>query len=133
MLEILHPALPDCEACQKYQYNFEERKFERNEGTKAYRKRVTPCPCRTPKGCPKGTPENPRTLWKSNRKAYEFYLECEATGNFPDDAYVRWLARVIREVKQEAQSILSQRDDFSLFKVLTHVASSRHRPDSQKR
>lgn len=137
MLEILHPALPDCETCQKYQYDFEKGQIER-AANGAYRERVLLCPCRTKKGCPKGTPEAPRTLWKNNRQAYEFYLECEAVGHFPDDPYVRWIARVIRETKQRAEKILARREqeatsELSLFKVLSHVAATRHPPNAPKR
>lgn len=130
MLEVLHPRLPDCDLCQKYQWNPEEGQFERAENG-AFRKRLPEIkpPCRTKKGCPKGTPEAPRTLWKNNRKAYEFYLECEAVGNFPDDPYVRRIARLIREVLNEAQEAKrKESSELSLFKVLLTNAA-RNRPN----
>ena len=55
-------------------------------------------PCRydsTP--CPKGTPENPKSLSARNRKVLDHYRECEATGQFPNDAIVRQNAAIIRE------------------------------------
>ena len=54
-----------------------------------------PAPCRLPKGCPKGTPEKPKTLSAKNRKAYQHYQACKATGNFPDDAMVSQNAGLI--------------------------------------
>ncbi len=33
----------------------------------------------------------------ANRVALRFYLECKATGSFPDDAIVRWYSGIIRD------------------------------------
>lgn len=47
--------------------------------------------------CPRGTPENPKTLSRKNQLAYRHYLECQAVGDFPDDPIVRRNAEIIRE------------------------------------
>lgn len=48
--------------------------------------------------CPKGSPENPKTLSPENELCYEHFLECQAVGQFPDDSVVRRNAKVIVEV-----------------------------------
>lgn len=56
-------------------------------------------PCRYPHTpCPKGTPENPKTLSALNEKVLEHYRQCAATGHFPDDPIVKKNAGLIRQV-----------------------------------
>jgi hypothetical protein len=50
------------------------------------------------RGCPKGSPEEPKTLTDENDLCYEHYRECVAVGEFPDDSVVRRNAAVIRGV-----------------------------------
>lgn len=77
--------------------------------------------CRTEKGCPKGTPENQRSLWPENEDCYEHYQECVAVNQFPDDPLVRQNARIIRDV---LDTIKRQRDlDFQA--VLIEIVSYR--------
>jgi hypothetical protein len=85
-----------CTECQKWWY--------REDGTLARRTPAGPplprlehavIPCRTV-GCPKGTPEAPRTLDAANRLAYQHFLRCDAIGRFPDDALVARNATLIR-------------------------------------
>lgn len=84
-----------------------------------YRERDASSPpeCRTPKGCPKGTPEKSKALSSSNQLAYQHYLECKATGQWPDDAIVRRNAAVIREVEDYAER-LQKRLEFEQMKQL---------------
>lgn len=61
-----------------------------------------PPPCRpyrgrTFRGCPKGTPEEPRSLSAKNLAAYWHWQQCSATGSFPDDAIVRQNAALIQQ------------------------------------
>ncbi len=51
--------------------------------------------CEGPFGCPKGTPEEPKSFTEQNLMAYQHYLECKATGSFPEDEIVRRNAGVI--------------------------------------
>ena len=60
-------------------------------------------PCRQAKGCPKGTPEKPRSLRPENQRCLEHYRECKAVGQFPDDPIVRRNAAIILEVEEEVQ------------------------------
>ena len=58
-------------------------------------------PCRDPRrGCPKGTPEEPRTLTPENEMCYQHYLECRAVRQWPDDSVVRRNAAIIRDVEE---------------------------------
>jgi hypothetical protein len=50
--------------------------------------------------CPKGTPEDPKSLLPQNEACYRHYQECQAVGEFPDDPLVRRHARLIREIEQ---------------------------------
>ena len=60
---------------------------------------IFPAPCRTDKGCPKGTPENQRSLTYENEQCYDHYRECRAVNQFPDDPVVRRNAAAIRDVE----------------------------------
>ena len=106
ILELYHPqvARRDCAHCLKFQYDEDtglavkdERGGAIGDGTYLYRR--GPAPCRLPKGCPKGTPEKPSSLTQANRQAWRHYLECKATGNFPDDAIVKRNGGIIRELE----------------------------------
>lgn len=55
--------------------------------------------------CPKGTPENPKTLSPENELCYEHFLECKAIGQFPDDSVVRRNAAVIQGVLDAVSTI----------------------------
>ncbi len=59
---------------------------------------VCPPMCRRSEGCPKGTPEKPKTMNEANELCYEHYRECKAVGQFPDDPVVRRNAAQIAEV-----------------------------------
>lgn len=110
-LQLAHPAIAarSCEHCLKYQYD--ERTGEPESSRKkdgSFRLRIAECPapCRAPgKGCPKGTPEQSKALNERNRDCYEHYLECKATGQFPDDSVVRRNAGVIRETEERYAEI----------------------------
>lgn len=106
-LELYHPriAARDCGHCQKFHYDEETGEPVRDEratgalgeGGMWYRR--SPAPCRLERGCPKGTPEDPLSLSQKNRRAYEHYQECKATGNFPEDAIVARNAGIIRRIE----------------------------------
>jgi hypothetical protein len=59
--------------------------------------------CQTPDGCAKGTPEAQRTLNPQNQQVWEHYLECKATGHWPEppDAIVEEHAGIIRGLEDE--------------------------------
>ena len=107
ILELYHPqvAKRDCGHCQKFHYDEDSGLPVQDSrggciGDGQYLYRRGPTPCRTSKGCPKGTPENPATLSERNRQAYRHYLECKAVGDFPGDSIVRRNAGIIRSIEE---------------------------------
>jgi hypothetical protein len=101
----LHPEIArrDCNHCQVYQYNEQTGRVEIWRGEPLPRLQGQPSPCRTARGCPRGTPEDDRRLTQRNAVAYEHYLQCRATGNFPDDAIVARNAARIQYMEDELQ------------------------------
>lgn len=101
-----HPVIAarSCEDCQKFLYADVPGKPPATEpstrgGVVLLRPSGSKPPCRykgTP--CPKGTPENPKTLTPENRIVLEHYRQCAATGHFPDDPIVKHNAALIRQV-----------------------------------
>lgn len=57
-------------------------------------------PCTRPQGCPKGHIDDQKSLSARNRMAYDFYLQCKAVGEFPDDESVRQTAKVVYQMEQ---------------------------------
>lgn len=98
-------AARSCDHCQKFVYDEETGTPARDAEGKLIERdpRNTP-PCRRPRGCPKGTPEAPRTLSPRNWAAYLFHLECQACGDFPDDPLVRRNAALIEMAEREAEA-----------------------------
>jgi len=109
-LVLLYPQFcnRDCQHCLEWAYvdNNPASEFygriEEHQG-KPQKRHPKHLPlCKTPEGCPKGTPEKPNTLSAKNMQAYIHYLECKAVGNFPDDPIVRRNARLIQQVVDHA-------------------------------
>jgi len=86
-----------CDLCQKWWFKTDGSVV--HSGGKPQLRQDKP-PCRERVGCPKGTPENQRTLNKANAWAWKHFCECRAIGQFPDDAIVRKNARIITEALQ---------------------------------
>jgi hypothetical protein len=106
MLILHHPEVADrdCRVCQRY--------LHEESGAICLRPRTNEpiprppgvsTPCRTPVGCPKGTPEAQLSLTPQNRKVYEHYLQCKAVGRFPDDPLVERHAGIIRQLEDAAE------------------------------
>ncbi len=112
LLRKLHPMISarDCDHCQKYFYDEDPQSAQfgmprrKHNGTDELRLRDHSCPppCRTPKGCPNGTPEASHRLTEQNEAAYQHYRECRAAGKFPDDPVVLRNAAVCREAEDIA-------------------------------
>ncbi|QDT94359.1 hypothetical protein [Gimesia algae] len=114
---MLHPevAFRSCEHCLKYIYSEDTGELQTFRGEPV--ERVLPAPCHNPKhpkGCPKGTPENPKTLSLKNQKAYQHWRECKATGNFPDDDIVRHNAAILQDMADSA----AEQKQFQLFSMM---------------
>jgi hypothetical protein len=123
ILELLHPqvARRDCNHCQLYQYNEDTGRVEQWRGRPLRRVRGQPPPCRTPQGCPKGSPEESRQLTRRNEQAYDHYLQCRATGRFPDDPLVARNAAIIRS----AWDLLERRNAEELRMLLSALIGRR--------
>jgi len=96
---IAHPELArrDCGDCLEHVYDESTGRPALHLGRPVRRPEGTAPPCRLPQvGCPKGTPEEPRTLTVQNQCAWLFDLECRAVGRYPDDAIVARNAAIIR-------------------------------------
>lgn len=102
-LELTNPryANRSCEHCKLWYYNEETGLPILRGGEKQPRDGVTLC--QTPAGCPKGTPENPKSLSPKNRLAWNHFRGCAATGTFPDDPIVQRNARLIRKAMAQAE------------------------------
>ena len=98
-LDLEHPHLTHlaCETCQLYQIDDMQTGLVRRNQAGDPMKRPDPelTPCRTPKGCPKGTPETSKALTPRNYQAYQHYLRCRAVGRFPEDSLVECHAAII--------------------------------------
>lgn len=55
--------------------------------------------------CDKGSPDSPKTLTLKNVYAYEHYLQCKATGMFPDDPIVQRNAGAILIAEEHVKRI----------------------------
>ena len=98
-----HPRVADrdCDFCQKWQHDEKTGlPVEVRKGTGVYHPRYSPLPCRST-GCPKGTPEAPKSLSDRNRSAYLHYLRGRAVNRWPDDPIVERNAMLIRSVEDE--------------------------------
>ena len=99
-----HPELAsrDCNQCTIFQYDEKGERVKRR-GRDLRRPPGIGPPCRYGK-CDKGTAERQRTLTAYNRVAYQHYLECKATADFPDDPIVKRNAALIRSVEDQHQN-----------------------------
>lgn len=104
LLRLLHPevAFRDCGHCQEYSYDEDTGAVRRFHGEDLRRDPAEKPPCRTVAGCPKGTPENPRSLTPRNWLCYKHYQRCHAISRFPDDTLVAEHAVIIQEAEREA-------------------------------
>lgn len=101
-LILFHPevAFRDCGHCQRWIYDEETGVPAKHGGQLQPRHAAAPPPCRTSKGCQKGTPEQPRSLNSRNLRAYLFDRQCRAINHWPDDPIVRRNAEIIRTLEQ---------------------------------
>ena len=113
---LLHPevATRDCGHCQKWLYDEKTGRVVKRGPRDVERPAGTFPPCQTQAGCPKGTPEEPRSLSPRNEMAYRHYLECKAVGEFPPDSIVRRNAALIRATED---SIAGAKQDAMLDRL----------------
>lgn len=98
ILELTKPqfAKRDCNVCKRLWLDDDTGKPVMKGGKPLLRPVDSVLLCQTKAGCPKGTPENPKSLSPKNRLAWNHFRDCAAVGQFPDDPIVRRNARVIR-------------------------------------
>lgn len=114
LLIELYPAVAfrDCQHCLEHIYD--EATGEPLTGpNKQPRKRINGVPppmCQTPVGCPKGTPEQPKTMTPENEQAFWHYKQCKATGRFPDDPLVAENAAIIADMIEFAAEERANRE-----------------------
>jgi len=93
-------AARDCVDCQKHVYDERTGRRVIHANAPVVRPSGTQPPCRIPcVGCPKGNPEQPRSLSLENQHVYRHFRECRATAAFPDDPIVRRHAVLIDAVE----------------------------------
>lgn len=124
LLELLHPkvASRDCSHCLLYLYDEETGepiRSRKKDGSLRLRDSSCPAPCRTSKGCPKGTPENSLALNSANREAWEHWKECKAVGSFPDDPIVRQNAAIIEDALKTVETIRENNFRATLMRLAT--------------
>ena len=76
------------------------------------------------RGCPKGSPEHPKTLSEDNQLCFQHYRECAAVGVFPDDSVVRRNAAAICEVIESVERSREVELQSSLLKLT--MENARH-------
>lgn len=113
-LWLLHPkwAGRSCRDCVQFIYSDEGELRRWPDGSPKKRPRGTVLPCA---GCPKiphGIDPSPRNASELDDRlwlTYQFYRECRAVTDWPKDPIVRWAAKIIRDVEDEAEK--SQEND----------------------
>jgi hypothetical protein len=128
-LLLTHPRIADvdCGHCLEVIYDFDPQskgyaqpvKSRKKDGSYYRRHAGAPPPCRTERGCPKGTPERSRALTPQNQAAYEHYLECRAVGQFPDDPIVRANAAVIAAAEKMVADLKQDKFQTLLVTLMT--------------
>lgn len=92
-----------CKTCRKYWFSPLSGKFTAFDlgGKPLEREGQVLCETEAIEKCPVGHHSRPKSLTAKNRLAFQHYLECQATGNFPDDPIVSRNAEVIgRAIKK---------------------------------
>lgn len=93
-----------CEICLKMQFDENTGKIVIHPPhTGEPVRRIGKPPCQTFVGCAKGSPTAGKELTARNWQAYKHYKECEAVGQFPDDAIVRRNAAIIKSIEDTAR------------------------------
>ncbi len=92
-----------CEDCKRWLYDEDtgQRKEDARTGKPRERPEHAPVRCETKKGCPRGKPEDEMKGY--NWLCYLHYLQCKATGQWPDDETVKANAGLIRAIEDDIQ------------------------------
>jgi hypothetical protein len=113
LLVLLHPGVAhrDCAECAKWMYEESGALCKHPEtGEPIRRAPGVSTPCRIKGvGCPKGTPDAKKSLTPQNERCYQHYLECKATGQWPNDSLVRRHAGLISRLEGQVEDMRQQR------------------------
>jgi hypothetical protein len=126
ILILDHPqvAFRDCNHCKAWMYDEDTGALFKAAGTNEPVARINGpdglplTPCRTKKGCPKGTPEDSSALSPKNWLAYQHYKRCKAVGRFPRDGIVERNAGIISDAEQSVRD----RQQWHLTKMIELLA-----------
>lgn len=88
------------------------------------RARLAPAPCRSHVGCPKGTPEQPKSLTPQNLAFLREYRIAKLTGAWPDD---RWFVEAASRVS-EVEATLDRADQERMMANLITAGMSKSVP-----
>lgn len=111
VLELTNPmfARRKCDDCKAWWYDNETGRIVRRAGKPLKRPEGMLLLCQTHEGCPKGTPDNQKSLSPKNRLAWTSYQEWKAVGEFPDDPIVRRNADIIQKAIRTADGLRANR------------------------
>lgn len=113
----------DCNDCLLHVYNDETGKRELHRDQPIPRPPGVPALCRKPQGdCPKGTPEEPKTLSERNQKAYRFHQMCCLTGRWPHDDLVVSRGILLKDIEES----LKQQDELRRLSNAMNMGVARH-------
>jgi hypothetical protein len=110
-LVLTEPAVAhrDCKHCQEWQYEESGIVATDRQGNAIRRPPGVSTACRTPQGCPKGTPESMKSLTPQHEKTWTHYKRCRATGQWPDDELVREHAGLLSTLEQQVEAMRQDR------------------------
>lgn len=97
-----------CDTCRKYWFNPLSGKFTAFVADGKPAEREGQVLCETHTKCPVGHYSKQKRLTAKNRLAFQHYLECKATGNFPDDPIVSRNAEIIDRAIRQCQQATAQ-------------------------
>lgn len=97
-----------CDTCRKYWFNPLSGKFTAFVADGKPAEREGQVLCETHTKCPVGHYSKQKRLTAKNRLAFQHYLECKATGSFPDDPIVSRNAEIIDRAMRQCQQATAQ-------------------------
>ncbi len=114
-------AARSCEDCRRFMYDDKGDVLTRGgEPVKRPRGGRTPCATcpKVPAGTPSPSPAAAVELSEEHRQALRFYRECRATGEFPADPLVRFLAAAFRAAEDHCDKVHSHRSQLTVLSSL---------------
>jgi hypothetical protein len=110
-LVLTEPAVAhrDCKHCQEWLYEESGALALDRQGKPIRRPPGVSTACRTPQGCPKGTPDAMKSLTPQHEKTWSHYKRCRATNHWPDDDLVREHAGLLSTLEQQVEAMRQER------------------------